>query len=237
MAALKEQSCHNGQALSFCAIRPAAAGTNKQDSMPDVDTSELGECLKCFGKPPINHAAFVDLIHKIVRELNLRGKIVGIKVKGPMLSRAQLYRERENPWPSPYVVLDLYLDRYLEENLIRHEFGHEADRHDPTMGYDPEVEIRWRRLPCVFDLAANISLDSRLAPRGLSKAKRIAEFQDVLGFSDDVWFEKLWANPPRTWAAISELARLFEQRRIVKNAPDRCERRTRHGTVDRLDRL
>lgn len=58
-----------------------------------------------------------------------------------------------------------------------------------------------------LDIAANISLDSRLGERGLGKECRYMEFRKALGGRHNDVFEESWTNPPKTWPEIEELAR------------------------------
>lgn len=93
----------------------------------------------------------------------------------------------------------------MDENLLRHEFQHEADRHDPKMEHDPKLEENWKN-DQYFHLACNISVDSRLGEKGLGKEYRRNEFNRTMGESCTNLYEELWENPPKTWKEIEELA-------------------------------
>jgi hypothetical protein len=182
--------------------------------LPTINTSKFEWMLDIYSQPPLD-PIFVELIHKAVNELNLAGKLTTITVRGfndPVKGHAQIYRERPNLWPSTEVILEMYLDQahYLNENLIYHEFGHEADRHD-LPGYDPKLDERWPYTSASFwalNVAMNISVDTRLHGRGLSKEENLVEFRNHLrtNHESDILFVRSWAHPPQTWQAIEELA-------------------------------
>jgi len=152
--------------------------------------------------------AFVRLVRQVIQELDLQDHIDHLTVLLPShdRGRAELFRRKDNPWPSKRLHLEIYADRYMDEQLLRHEFGHEADRRNPDMHYDPAIERRWGDRP-VFNLAANISLDARLDERGLGREFRKAEFVQVMGMYLLDVFRRAWESPPRTWPEIEELAR------------------------------
>jgi hypothetical protein len=107
------------------------------------------------------------------------------------------------------VCLEIYLDDYMNRRLLRHEFGHEADRWNPRMQYDGTIETRFRDCPSALDCAANISLDARLGRRGLGRNRRRSEFVSLFGENRIDLFDNSWANPPLDWPAIERLARVL----------------------------
>ncbi len=187
--------------------------------MPYIDTSEfedeMGESQRIEFE--IHRDNFILLIRNIIDELGLAEHIELVKVYSPAGGHAALWRENSDEWPSPKLNLDIYTDknRYLCANLIRHEFGHEADRHNSEMHYEPAIEKRWMNGPNwnLFHLIVNISLDSRLAEQGLGKAERRREFDQVRKEHPEFFegqpnfFEDTWNNPPSTWPAIEALTR------------------------------
>lgn len=134
------------------------------DDMPKIDMERFKKLNK-FRKEEIknNEEKFINLIKSIIEELDLTGKIDYITV-GAHLGQNAIYRTLENPWPEKKLHVSIEFKKWLDENLLRHEFGHEADRHNPDMHYDPEIENNWKGR-WEFNLAANISLDSRLGDR------------------------------------------------------------------------
>jgi len=183
--------------------------------LPTVDTSHIElwfspAQLRVFHR---RRGKFVTLIHSVVTELGLHGRIEHLAVSGPTLGRACLYRKAENPWPSKRLNLEIYLDRYMDARLIRHEFGHEADRWNPEMLFDNDIHERLREHAWALDTAANISLDARLGRLGLGRRRRRDEFLSLLGTHHARFFSELWASPPSTWPEIEALAlRLAELR-------------------------
>jgi hypothetical protein len=151
---------------------------------------------------------FISLIEQIIEDLDLTGKIEKLFICPPDRRRAEIYRAPNMPWPSKILFMDIYNDRYLDENLLRHELGHEADRWRPEMKYDPEIENRWQGR-WELELAANISLDSRLGDGGLGKEKRKADFLHSVGLDHMDIFEEAWNNPPVTWIEMESLANKF----------------------------
>ena len=177
--------------------------------LPEIDTSDF-ECalsneeLRSFR---LHRPAFVRLVHKIVIQLDLQEHIKHLNICSPDRCRAELYRDKNNPWPSKNLCLDIYKDKYMDEKLLRHEFGHEADRRNPKMRYDPMIEKRWEGAKFwILEMAANISLDARLGDGGLGKKKRQEEFCLNFGQEYDALFEEVWANAPATWPDIEKLA-------------------------------
>ena len=177
--------------------------------LPEIDTSDF-ECalstaeLRRFRS---NRPAFVRLLHRIVIELKLQGHIEHLNICSPDRCRAELYRDRKNPWPSKNLCLDIYTNKYMDERLLRHELGHEADRRNPDMLYDPTIEEHWQGQDYwILEMAANISLDARLGDGGLGKKRRRKEFCQNFGKEYDGSFEEVWANAPTTWPAIGALA-------------------------------
>jgi hypothetical protein len=173
-----------------------------------------------------NRDAFEALLRRLIVELGLQGQIEVLRICWPREGRTVLYRE--DPWPSKRLNLEMYTDpeKYMDEQLLRHELGHEADRQDPEMLYDPAIEERWKHCWALsgagkrwkpLDLAANISLDARLGGRGLGKKKRLEEFRKIVGKEHGWLFEEAWANPPRTWPEIEGLAkRLLASLAVVR---------------------
>jgi hypothetical protein len=126
---------------------------------PEIDTIdfELGlgeEQLEQFKK---ERPAFIEKIYRLIRELQLEGKIERLKICSQTQMRAVLYREPVDPWPSNKICMELYPDKYMDEGLLSHELGHEADRHNSSMQYDPEIESRWKDRG-ELEIAANLSL-------------------------------------------------------------------------------
>ena len=179
-------------------------------NQPIIDTKDFELGLSDTKKKEFqgNKEAFKRLIKQVITELKLNGYIEHLKICSPPQNRAVLYRDCENPWPSKTLCLDIYSDKnkYMCTRLLRHEFGHEADRQSPGMLYDPSIEKRWRKCRWVFEMAANISLDARLGDLGLGKEKRLKEFQIEIGTKHINFFEEQWTNPPQTWPAIEDLA-------------------------------
>jgi hypothetical protein len=179
----------------------------KDGRLPEIDTSHF-ECgffsLSQSEQFLRDRPDFINLLHRLIIELQLEGQIERLKVK-PDRCRAELYREPENPWPSKRLCLEIYPDRYMDERLLRHELGHEADRWNPKMLYDPAIEERWK-LHWAFNLAANISLDARLCDGGLGRDLRLKDFRSMLGEDCESVFEEAWTNPPKTWPKIEALA-------------------------------
>ena len=169
----------------------------------DLELSLSEPQLRKFRK---NRAKFADLVNRLIVELGLQGLIEHLTVCSPAQCRAVLYREIGNPWPSKRVCLDIYIDRYMNERLLRHEFQHEADRRNPEMLYDPAIEERWRNKLWALEAAANISVDARLGKRGLGKEFRRKEFRQAVRGQHDALFEDTWANPPRTWSEMEAVA-------------------------------
>jgi hypothetical protein len=94
----------------------------------------------------------------------------------------------------------------MDERLLRHELGHEADRRNPKMLYDSAIHERWKDNCWALDIAANISLDSRLGKFGLGLRRRRKEFLDALGEKHISVFRTSWSAPPQTWPEIEALA-------------------------------
>ena len=178
--------------------------------LPEIDTHhfevDLQPCLRRLRRFQRDRPAFIKLIQRLVYELELQGKIKQLKLL-LALDRAELYREAGDQWPSPRVSLAIYKDRYMEEQLLRHELGHEADRWNPQMLYDPTIEKRWKHCSWALNVAADISLDARLGKGGLGKTWRRDDFLRMLGKDQEGLFEEAWANPPTTWPAIELLAK------------------------------
>lgn len=177
--------------------------------LPKIDTSDFelalsdAELMRFYSNRP----AFVSLVNQIVIELKLQGHIEHLNICSPAYCRAELYRDHNNPWPSKNLCLDIYTNKYMDERLLRHELGHEADRRNPDMLYDPTIEKRWRGQNFwILEMAANISLDARLGDGGLGKKKRRKEFCQKFGKEYDSFFEEVWANAPTTWPAIEALS-------------------------------
>jgi len=182
-------------------------------NLPEIDTSDF-EASFNFESPEQKlflekRQEFKQLIFQIIEELDLLGKIESLAICSPATGRAMLYREKKDPWPSKKLCLDIYTDRYLDENLIRHEFMHEADRWNPDMKYDPEIERKWggsqEHEKAVFETILNISVDSRLANRGLGKEKRRKNFHELMGKEFDELFEDIWASPPNNWPEFEKV--------------------------------
>lgn len=160
------------------------------------------------------------LLFRLIDELGLRHKIQHLKIKPQSRDRNELYREPGNPWPSRRISLDIDSDRYMCERLLRHELGHEGDRWNPRMLYDPAIEERWpNQERWALELAANISLDARLGEGGLGKEFRRKDFLAAIGRQHAAFFEDNWQNPPQTWPEIEELAhKLLELRLHISEA-------------------
>ncbi len=175
---------------------------------PQIDTEDLELSLSVsqLRKFRKNRLGFVQLLKRLIVELGLQGQIEHLKVCSPAHCRAELYRGPDSPWPSKRVWLDIYIDQYMDEQLLRHEFQHEADRRNPEMLYDPALDSRWKKNRWPLDVAANISVDARLGERGLGKERRREEFRQSVGGQHEAVFEEVWANPPRTWPEIEDLA-------------------------------
>jgi hypothetical protein len=177
--------------------------------LPDVDTGEFEECLATEKRQVFQRerSDFVALVYEIISELGLEGCLDHVTVSGLTWDHALLCRRTEEPWPSRRVLLELYPDRYMDRELLTHEFGHEADRHNPDMLYTNEIEQRFEgdtgwALTC----AANISLDARLGDRGLGRERRRTEFVGLLGRRHLALFDENWAHPPLDWPGIAALA-------------------------------
>ena len=150
---------------------------------------------------------FVKLVHRLIKELGLQGQIEYLAVGVPSRGRAEIFRKPQHPWPSKRLCLEIYPERFMCERLLRHELGHEADRQNSAMLYDPAIEARWKcNRSWALELAANISLDARLADRGLGKDFRKKDFLEQVGKLHIDYFEQIWENPPRTWPEIEDLA-------------------------------
>jgi hypothetical protein len=175
--------------------------------LPEIDTSDFELALSDSQLQQFlqDRHAFVNLLQRLIIELRLQGQIEHLKICEPARGHAEIYREPGNPWPSKRLGLDIYLDRHMDERLLRHELGHEADRWNPEMGYDPAIEERWKG-HWALNLAANISLDARLGDRGLGKELRRSDFRSEVGEDYDSVFEEAWGNPPKTWSEIEALA-------------------------------
>jgi hypothetical protein len=189
--------------------------------LPEIDTREFEWFLEPWPSKlrrfRQRHPRFVDLVHKLVIELQLQGKIEHLKIHQSYFGRAELYREVGHQWPGPRVCLAIYKDRYMDKRLLRHELRHEADHWNPEMHYNPEIEQRWKDcwmsavwrggLWSPLNVAADISLDGRRGTGGLGKEWRREDFHRALGKEHDSLFEEAWANPPTTWPAIEALAK------------------------------
>ena len=174
--------------------------------MPVIDTSEFQSFHEReYAAFQENRDRFVCLIYRVIGELGLENQIEHLTVRGHTTGRAMLYRNLSDPWPSKRLNLDLYFDRFLDRKLLTHEFGHEADRRDPSMLYDPEIEERWKE-DYALEIVCNLSLDSRLGSRGLGKECRLIEFRKGFGDHLDSVFEVAWARPPASWPEMEELA-------------------------------
>jgi hypothetical protein len=152
---------------------------------------------------------FIALVHKLIAELSLECMIDHLTVRIPDGENDPNVLYRVGIWPSKQLVLEIHADRYLDEQLLRHEFGHEADRHNTTMRYDPKIEEEWKTPKerwNIFNMAMNISLDARRSTRGLGFRRRFREFRCKFGKDYDQLFRKWWANPPNTWPEIANLA-------------------------------
>ncbi len=170
--------------------------------MPVIDVSHFELELS-----PGHRRAFRDLIYKLIIELHLQNEIEHLELRSPPEPRSVLYRQPYNPWPSKRIVLAIYpVDKYMDEQKLRHELGHEADRRNPEMQSDPDLESRWTKCGA-FEVAANLSLDARLGERGLGPCFRWEEFKDFVGENFQPLFAELWANPPSTWPEIETLAK------------------------------
>src|ERR1044072_265013 len=123
----------------------------------DTDDYELSLDEDVLEQFLADRSVFIDLMRRIIDELGLTGYVEHLTVSFPAQGRAEIYRDRDYPWPSTRLCLDLYPGRHLDERLLRHEFGHEADRRNPAMGYDPTIETRWKGNNA-FEMAANVSL-------------------------------------------------------------------------------
>ena len=149
--------------------------------LPEIDTREFEWFLEPWPSKlrrfRQRHPRFVDLVHKLVIELQLQGKIEHLKIHQSYFGRAELYREVGHQWPGPRVCLAIYKDRYMDKRLLRHELRHEADHWNPEMHYNPEIEQRWKDcwmsavwrggLWSPLNVAADISLDVRRGTGGL----------------------------------------------------------------------
>lgn len=186
--------------------------------LPEIDTTDF-ECalskeqLMSFRR---HRPEFIKLIHQIIIELNLQGQIEHLSICSPDRGRSELYRNKKNPWPSKNLCLNIYTEKYMDERLLRHELGHEADRRNPSMQYDASVEERWKgEHQWILEMAANISLDARLGDCGLGKQKRKEEFFQNLGIEHEDLFEEIWTSPPVKWLTIEKIAfKLFEISRL-----------------------
>lgn len=197
----------------------------KMANLAVIDTSHFERGFFSFSKREQfikDRPAFRKLLQKLIIELHLEGQIEHLKVKCDQ-GRAELYREPGNFWPSKHICLEIYPDRYMDEQLLRHELGHEADRWNPKMLYDPAVEERWKG-HWAFNLAANISLDARLGDGGLGKELNLKEFRSVLREDYDTVFEEAWADPLKTWPEIEALA--IKLSALPRHDPCGCEPRS-----------
>lgn len=177
--------------------------------LPKIDTSDFEYTLSNAELRRFRsyRLAFVRLVHQIVIELKLQGHIEHLNICSPVRCRAEFYRDHENPWPSKNLCLDIYTNKYMDERLLRHELGHEADRRNPDMLYDPTIEERWQGQDYwILEMAANISLDARLGDGGLGKKRRRKESCQNFGKEYDSFFEEVWANAPTTWPSIEALS-------------------------------
>ena len=176
------------------------------EGLPEIVTKALATEAS-FAFLPFDSEAFESLVKKIIRELDLVGKIKTITAFGPRLRCAQLIPNGRGNGLKIFrdLEFDIYPGRYLDEKLIRHEFQHLADRYDPDLKYYPEIDDgRW---DYAMNIAANISVDKRLAGRGLTRGENLAAFAKYLGSNHDpAWFDELWDKPPLTWRAIEDLA-------------------------------
>ena len=97
----------------------------------------------------------------------------------------------------------------MDERLIQHEFGHEADRHYLDPPFDPQIYIRWKEPRFwALNLAWDISLDARLAARdwGLGEDYRRTNFYDEVGKHHQYIFDEAWSKRLKTWKEIENLA-------------------------------
>ena len=197
---------------------------------PEIDTTDLEFEMELWNRP-FDRDRFRDLIYRLIVELQLQGQIEHIKVSGAQRGRAELFRTGRDGWPSPGVCLDIYADeRCMDERLLRHELGHEADRRNPAMQYDPAIEQRWAGDNAwALDMAANVSLDSRLGKRGLGKARRQKEFVEKFGADRLPEFQEAWANPPTTWLEIDALATRLSRLPSQPERPRSRDTRRRRG--------
>ena len=189
--------------------------------LPIIITKETEGQFKRDGVP-FNPGAFEKLIHMVICEQKyLVGKIKTITACTPPLHcHAEITFPREGGKPLwDNLEFHIYTDnRYLDEKLIRHEFKHLADRFDPSMAYYPQIDDgSW---DCAMNIAANISVDVRLAGKGLTREDNQAEFQKHIEVNDKVSFENLWDDPPLTWRAIED--RAIQLRPLIKK-PQRKE--------------
>lgn len=191
------------------------------DCFPEIDTKDLelafkgsDEEMRFRNKLP----EFVKLIHGLIKELSLQGQIEYFAVGVPSRGRAEIFRKPQHPWPQKRLCLEIYPERFMCERLLRHELGHEADRRNPAMLYDPSIEARWKGSQAwALELAANISLDARLGDGGLGKDFRKKDFLEQVGKLHIDYFEQIWENPPRTWPEIEDLAnRLLQLKSILE---------------------
>ena len=181
------------------------------DGLPDIDTKDLKYAMVEIYSRRFDEQAFKLVLCKIIRELDLQGKIETIKVFATD-GRAQFIPDKTEKGLRKFRNLgfDIYPDeRYLDEKLIRHELQHVADRFNPAMEYYSEIDNpeRWDQ---AMNLAANISVDARHGELGLGELFRWEkEFRPFL--DDKALFDKEWTNPPKTWPEIEALAiRLLE---------------------------
>ncbi len=178
-----------------------------------LDEFELHQDFEVALAAGYDAAAFRRGILQIMDEFSLQDHLDRVSVGSPDRGRAELFRAGDRPWPSREVVLLIYPCRWNDDRLLRHEFGHEADRHNPAFGYDPSPEGRAfpkGRRANALNLAWDISLDSRLNPRGLTKEHRLADFLRMR-VGGHPRFEDLWAHPPRTHAEVLNLALEFQR--------------------------
>ena len=154
-----------------------------------------------------NRHKFKELIRAIILEFELQETItqltVHIEDRG-----AEIGPESVDGWH-----LYMYGDNknYMNERLIRHEFGHVADLLNPRMGgreFATRIIEKWEKGShfWALNLAMNISLDSRLAERGSGETFRRANFHNEVENSDENFFDEAWAMPPMTWQDIESLA-------------------------------
>jgi hypothetical protein len=186
----------------------------KDTFFPEIDFEDFELSMHPDELPIFNQRKeeFQKLIFKVIEELNLRGKIEKLSIDSTLdVRRAEIHREKGHPFPSKELRLCIYLDNYMDENLIRHEFMHEADRHNPEMEYDPDLEKKWQGYPtyerAILETVINISVDSRLEDRGLGKERRKTNFHELIGEGQEQLFEDLWENPPKTWPGFENTAK------------------------------